>query len=404
MEKHILSVMLSSRESFFLISSYINPKVYSREFQILLGFIKAYYGRDDRAMQVDRAVLAEQISSETQNPKHTERFLGIIDEALQFDTSASNVRQVILGAKKNELASELAMAIANGKEHEQLAEDYRNILRYTSLEELTDKGVDVYDMSHIDALMAHEIDPSTRLMVYPLSLNERLEGGLRGSDHLTLFARPEMGKTAIILTMACGFARQGRKGIVFNNEERIERLYMRALSCCTGMTAAEIRANPQAAKDIADQMGFANITFIALSPGTLRQIEEFVEKHGAEWFIVDQLRNLEVKSESRTNQLEAAATGIRNIGKKHNAVAVSVTQAGDSAEGKAVLTMGDVDYSNTGIPAQCDVLMGLGGTPEQVNANIRVLSLSKNKISGRHEDFPVRLNPFISKYISYNQQ
>ena len=404
MEKHILSVMLNSKESFYLIASYINPKLYSREFQIISGFIKAYYGRDERALKVDRAVLAELIASETQNPKHTERFLSLIDEALQFDTSETNVRQVILNAKKNELASELAMAIANGKEHEQLAEDYRNILRFTSLEELMDKGVDIYDMSHIDALIAHEVDPSTRLMVYPLSLNERLEGGARGSDHLTLFARPEMGKTAIILTMACGFARQGRKGIVFNNEERIERLYMRALSCCTGMTAAEIRANPQAAKDIADQMGFKNITFIALSPGTLRQVEDFVEKHNAEWFIVDQLRNLEVKSESRTNQLEAAATGIRNIAKKYNAVAVSVTQAGDSAEGKSILTMGDVDYSNTGIPAQCDVLIGLGGTPEQVNSNIRVLSLSKNKISGRHEDFPVRLNPYISKYVSYNQQ
>lgn len=404
MEKHILSVMLSSRESFYLIASYINFKVYSREFQIITGFIKAYYGRDERALNVDRAVLAELIASETQNPKHTERFLAMIDEALAFDTSESNVRQVILNAKKTELGTELAMAIANGKEHEALAEEYRNILRYTSLEEMMDKGVDIYDMSHIDELMAHEVDPATRLMVYPLALNERLEGGLRGSDHLTLFARPEMGKTAIILTMACGFARQGKKGIVFNNEERIERLYMRALSCCTGMTAAEIRVNPQAAKDIADQMGFANITFIALSPGTLRQVDDFVEKSGAEWFIVDQLRNLEVKSESRTNQLEAAATGIRNIAKKHNAVAISVTQAGDSAEGKSVLSMGDVDYSNTGIPAQCDVLMGLGGTAEQVNANIRVLSLSKNKISGRHEDFPVRLNPYISKYVSFNQQ
>lgn len=400
MEKHLLSVALHSRESFALIAQHIGVKLYSREFQIIWGFISDYYKRDTNATQVDRTVLGELIGAGTVNPKHTEKFLAIVDEGYQFDTSDSNVRQVILQTKKHELGLELATAIANGKEHDQLVEQYKELLRYTSLDELTAKGVEVYDFNDIDSLMMHEVDPSTRLIVYPLALNERLEGGLRGSDHLTLFARPEMGKTAGILTMAVGFARQGRRGILFNNEERIERLYMRALSCATGMTSQEIKANPQAARDIAEQVGFNNITFIALSPGSPAQIEEYVEELGAEWFIVDQLRNLLIKSDSRVNQLEAAATAIRNIGKKHNAVAISVTQAGDSAEGKAILTMGDVDFSNTGIPAQCDVLLGIGGTPEQVNSNIRVFSLSKNKISGRHEDFPVRMNPYLSKYVS----
>lgn len=392
--------MLKSRESYSLIISHINSKVYSREFQIILGFIKDYYGRDNAAQFVDRALLGELIQGATPNQKHVDKFLGIVDEALQFDTSDTNVRQVVLQSKQYELGQNLALAIVNGKDHADLVDQYKEMMRHTSLDDLLDKGVEVYDMSNITELMAHEIDPTTRLAVYPLALNERLEGGLRGSDHMTIFARPEMGKTAGILTMACGFAKQGHKGIIFNNEERIERLYMRALSCCTGMTANEMRQNPDAARDIAEQMGFQNITFIALSPGTPRQIEEFVEKHEAKWFIVDQLRNLELKSDSRVNQLEAAATAIRNIGKKLNAVAISVTQAGDSAEGKSILTMGDVDFSNTGIPAQCDVLLGIGGTPEQVNSNIRVLSLSKNKISGRHEDFPVRMNPFLSKYVS----
>lgn len=403
MEQHLLSVVLKSRESYALIAQHINTKLYSREFQIIWGFIRDYYRRDDNVVAADRTVLGELVNAGTANAKHTEKFLAIVDEAMQFDTSDTNVRQVILQTKKHELGQQLAMAIANGKDHDNLVEEYKELLRYTSLDELVSKGVEVYDFTDIDSLMAHEVDPTTRLMVYPLALNERLEGGLRGSDHLTLFARPEMGKTACVLTMVVGFAKQGKKGILFNNEERIERLYMRALSCCTGLTAAEIKANPRATREIAEEYGFHNIKFIALSPGNLRQIEEYVEQEGAQWFVVDQLRNIEVKSDSRVNQLEAAATGIRNIGKKQNAVAISVTQAGDSAEGKAVLTMGDVDFSNTGIPAQCDVLLGIGGTPEQVNSNIRVLSLSKNKISGRHEDFPVRMNPYLSKYVSLKE-
>ena len=395
--------MLSSRESFYLILHYINRKIYSREFQILSDLIKDYYDRDDKAQRVDRTLMVELIAGSTNNDKHVERFTNIMDEALAFDTSEGNVREVVLNMKKHELGQSLAMAIANGQDHDDLLNEYSELLKYSQLDDLLEKGVEVYDASSLDELINHEVDPSTRIKVYPLALNERLDGGVRGSDHITILARPEMGKTGLVCTIANGFARQGHVGIVFNNEERIERLRLRALSCATGMTAAEIRANPQAAKDIAQQSGYHNIIFISLSPGTLGQIEAFVDKYKAKWFIVDQLRNLAMKSENRTNQLEAAATGVRNIAKKYDAVAISITQAGDSAEGKSILEMGDVDSSNTGIPGACDVLLGVGATDEQKKLGVRVISLSKNKLGGVHDNFPVRFNTMLSRYSSIQE-
>lgn len=394
--------MLKSRESFALIQQYINKKLYSREFQIVVGFIEAYYNRDGQAASVDRTLFVELVSAETQNDKHITRFVALVDEALAFDTSDANVKQVILNAKKTELGIQLATAIANGSDHESIVEEYQNILKYSDLDELLEKGVEIYTGDNLDDLVqgAHR---EGLLKLYPLSLNERLDGGLQGSDHMVIFARPEMAKTALSLTMACGFAKQGARGIVFNNEERIERLRMRALSCCTGMTRDEIRAYPEKAKELAQQNGYHNIIFISLSPGTPAQIEALVERYQATWFIVDQIRNLAMKSENRTNQLEAAATAVRNIGKRLNAIAISITQAGDSAEGKAVLEMGDVDNSNTGIPGACDVLLGVGATGEQKDQGIRVLSLSKNKIGGLHDNFPVRFNQWLSKYISINR-
>jgi replicative DNA helicase len=362
--------------------------------------VKAYYERDDRAKLVDMAVMTEQINATVQNEKHRERFQKFLDEAVATEVSSANVKDVVLGMKKNELSLELASAIANGTPHDKLLEEYANLSRVQSLDEFAERGVEVYENEAIDDLIEEEAVNENKLKVYPLSLNERLEGGLQGSDHVTLMARPEMGKTGLILTMATGFARQGQVGIVFNNEERVKRLRMRALCCATGMTAKEIRAEPDKAKDIAENHGFHNIIFVALSPGSPSQIEAFVKKYKAKWFIVDQLRNLAVKSDTKTNQLEEAAKSIRNIAKKYDAVAISVTQAGDSAEGKAVLSMGDVDSSNTGIPGACDVLLGIGATEEQKKAGIRVLSLSKNKIGGVHDDFPVRFSQFHSKYIS----
>jgi len=103
---------------------------------------------------------------------------------------------------------------------------------------------------------------------------------------------------------------------------------------------------------------------------------------------------------NRVIQLEQAATFARNMAKKYNIVVISVTQAGDSASGKASLEMGDVDFSNTGIPAQADVMLGIGMTSDMESSGQRVFSLPKNKITGRHESWPVRLVPSYSRYTS----
>lgn len=400
MEKQLLSTILASRESFSLIDQYINRKLYSREFGILYDFVAGYYGRDRDARVVDTAVLRELIGADTPNEKHRDRFLKFLDEAIATDASVENVKDVILGMKRNELGLTLAAAIANGDDHEDLLEEYQQLLRFSSLDEMLEKGVEVFADADVGDLLLDMSDRSGLMIVYPKSLNDRLDGGVTGSDSMIIIARPEMGKTALILTMACGFAKQGKRGIIFNNEERIDRLRSRALSCCTGMTKQEMLADPERAKQLAQENGYHNLIFISLSPGTPRQIEAFVERYEPEWIIVDQLRNIVVKSENRTTQLEAAAQSIRNIGKKWNIFTCSVTQAGDSAEGNAVLNMGDVDSSNTGIPGACDVLLGVGATPEQLKSNLRVMSLSKNKLGGIHDDWPVRFNQWLSKYVS----
>ena len=62
--------------------------------------------------------------------------------------------------------------------------------------------------------------------------------------------------------------------------------------------------------------------------------------------------------------------------------------------------MGDVDNSNTGIPAQADVMIGIGATSEDESQGRRVLSLPKNKRSGNHEYFAVNVDPQLSRVRS----
>lgn len=403
MEKLLLSVALKNREDFVLMANYLNIKRWGREFQILWEFTEDYYKRDKEARYVDRAVLSEIIAGSIKNDKHVEKFLAFVDEAYGMDTSGANIKEAVLLGKREELAQALAMAIANGKEHGDLLSEYTSLLAVETLEATTDSTIETYTADDIEALLLADAQRDGVIPIYPKALGDKLEGGMQGSDSMIIMARPELGKTALILTIACGAARDGHKVMVFNNEERIQRLYVRAISNMSGLTSHEVRNDIYTAREIAIERGFRNIIFKAMSPGSLKQIDAEIERHedhGTQLIIVDQLRNLNIKADTRTNQLEEAAKGIRNIGKSRNVATISVTQAGDSAENKSVLDMGDVDNSNTGIPGACDVLLGVGANMIQKEQGIRVLSPIKNKLSGDHEAFPVKINPFISKYVS----
>lgn len=401
MENSILSSSLRSREDYELFAQHLNPKRWSREFQIVFGYITDYYKRDRDAAEVDMNVFEELIKQSVQNEKHAEKFLAYIKEAVGSDSSSANTVEAVLLAKRNELALALALAITNGKDHGDLLEEYNGVLAMDSLDDPQDSGVEVYTDADMEALLLADRDRTGVIPIYPKSLMERLDGGLTGSDHMIIIARPEAGKTALILTIACAIARAGHKVIVFNNEERISRLYVRAISCLTGLTVHDVRQDMHKAMDIARERGFKNLVFVSMSPGSPKEIERELDKHpDCKCFIVDQLRNLVVKSENKTQQLEEAAKSVRNIAKARDLVAISVTQAGDSADGKSVLGMGDVDSSNTGIPGACDVLLGVGANEQQKAEGIRIFTPIKNKITGDHEPFPTRLNPLISKYVS----
>jgi hypothetical protein len=166
------------------------------------------------------------------------------------------------------------------------------------------------------------------------------------------------------------------------------------------MAREERLKNPKLAYETLVKNGYKNITFIPIHPGSLSEITRHVSRIKPSWIIVDQIRNLNVGAETRVNQLEQAAQGIRNIAKKYDLVGISVTQAGDSADQKLVLTMGDIDFSNTGIPATADLMIGVGVNDEFERQGMVMLSLPKNKLTGKHEHDQFRINKDLSRIES----
>lgn len=400
MERQLLAAAIKSRTSFDTIAAHITLKRYDRPFQIVWDMVDNYYKRDANAQSVQVEVLIALIAETVRNDKHVKAFTELLVDAAALDVSEVNVEQVVLETKKAEYADELALALTNGNPHDELLEKYSAIKEMSSLEDLSEQGTDELDVGSLASLLEQAADGTGRLVLYPRAVNDRLGGGVAGGHHIVVYARPETGKTALCISIAAGFARQGAPGLYFGNEDRPQDLMLRTMYNLTGMTRQQVLNNMDAAREAAIAAGIENIRMISMAPGTPKQIEAYIKKYKPQWIIVDQLRNVAVKSDSRVNQLEMAATAMRNLAKKYNIVVISVTQAGDSASNKEVLDMGDVDFSNTGIPAQADLMIGMGVTPALEAQGVRMLSLPKNKIGGDHSHFLVRLNPFLSRVTS----
>lgn len=345
-------------------------------------------------------MLIELVAVQLKNEKHLKDFTELVDNALLISSSTKNVNQVILEAKKIELGKQLATSIANQKDHTQLLEDYATIHKATTLDDILDRGLEVFEGVSVRDLIKVEHTDATYLKLMPQALNDRLDGGLKKGNHVVAFGRPEAGKSCFSINAACGFARQGYHGLYFINEDRPEDILLRCISNLSGIPKHEYDSRVDEAEELAEQNGFSLIRVVSVAPGTLDQIERLLERYKPDWMVIDQLRNIQIKEDNRVIQLEKAATGIRTLAKKYNVAAVSVTQAGDSASGKAVLDMSDIDSSKTGIPAQADLMVGIGVTDELEMRGHRYLSLPKNKLGGRHESFAVNIDTLLSRFTS----
>ena len=402
-ERDLLACALHSRQDYELILSYISVKSnsYSKEFQLLLGKIGEYYARDSDAGVVSSDVLMAQIGETLRSEKLVARLTEFVNEAAAGTASLANVKAVILLAKQQEVADKLSAALVTDLGSEKidaLVEELKELRSKNSLDDNQDD--DILHNVDLFKLMEEEYDPTNVIELYPRSLNDRLDAGAKKGHHVTLFGMSNIGKSAFSINLGCGTARQGKRVMHLINEDRGQDIYIRYVSNLSDMDKHSVRDNPHLANERALAKGLGNVIVKDIKPGSPEEIKRLVEKYKPDVIIVDQLRNLIVKADSRVNQLERAATEMRNIAKQCGVLVVSVTQAGDSARDKLVLDGGDIDFSNVGIPAQADLLIGIGCNAEYEQQGLRMLTLIKNKIGAEEDHFPVKIVKALSRYVS----
>ncbi len=399
-ERAVLAACLVDRRAFDAIGDHIQESDLTEQGRVVLSAIEDYYERDAKATRVDAEILVRDISRGIPNPKHQRVFEQLVTGLNGMEVSPENVVHDFIGMRRDSVGNKLSVALASGADTTEIRTLIDEYEKWSEAERLADDEEMVVRGANIRELVSAHFHQENLIRILPSSLNGRLDGGMRRGHHVLVFARPEVGKTLFVINMMSGFLRDGHTVLYVGNEDPLPDIVMRVITRLTGMTAQEVQADPDKADELARQVGYDNLILASLCPGTPKEIEALVAEYKPDVVVVDQLRNLHLSEDNRVIQLEKAATAMRNLGKKHSLLVVSVTQAGDSASGKGVLDMGDVDFSNTGIQGQADLMVGIGMTQQDESGGRRTISLSKNKRTGRHDFFPVHIDPQLNRIRS----
>jgi len=373
MEKRIIKACLQDRGLF----EELEPFIVDADLQDYAKHVYMetadYYDVDKTARSIDVALLKERIGRKF--PKKAEAF-NIYLDSLPDDVSGLNVLRELNDLRRDKLGDEIASSLLQKKDATNLMETY-----LTTTDLVTPVQGNIYEAPSLRSLV-ESVSPGNLIPIYPTKLNEAIGGGVPRQSQILVYARPDVGKTTCAINIVGGILMNGFRVLYIGNEDADDIMILRVLSRLTETNRHDIIREPDRYEQLARSRGYNNFIFVGLTPGTIPEIRTLVEKYRPDVMVIDQVKNLHVsKKDSTVENLEEAVEHTRNIAKEFELLSIVVTQAGESATNKLVLTKEDVYNSKTGIPGQMDLMIGIGQDATHKDSSRIVLSTPKNKLS-----------------------
>ncbi len=392
LEMSLLGAMQAARSHYELIRETCNSdwnSTFSPLGRVVAELLSDFYDRDETATTCPKEVLIERGKQKFANSKHAEvleDFVSGLDGSASVPNLVFDIRQ----QRRVRIGDELAGLLAN---RDTTGKIDALISAYQSLgEENASSEEDTFCDVPVGKLFSKHFSQEGTIPFGLRELNRLTNGGIRPGHHVLVYARPELGKSLLCIDQTAHWVERGNRVLYVENEEPIADTTMRVIGRLLRRTREEIRDNPERAQEALARRGYNRFVAVSLSPGNYGTISRLVDKHKPDIVVLNQLRNIDVGDDNRVTALEKAAVGARNLGKSHGVSVLSVTQAGDSAEGKSFLELSDIDFSKTGIPGAIDLAIGIGASEEDKRFGVRHINLPKNKLGGQHGHFSVRFN------------
>jgi len=400
-EKQMLKLLLG-KKFYTQYKGQVSRNVFQGSFGSLFETIQKAHDKYDADISVDELY---SLHTAIYNPALTraakEQFSELIEDIKETtEPSEAIAKDIVAILSDRNTAQKIAIEsteIFNGKPADfniitKIIEEHKKGLPTEKLEAVTD------DVNQL----IKELDVTSKWKFNLVRLKENI-GGVGPGNLMIAFARPETGKTAFWVSLVAGpngFAEQGALVHAFINEEPAVRTQMRAISCFTGLNKEQIIEDKAKTheewKKIKD-----NIKMIDTVDWTIQDIDSHCEKYKPDIIVIDQLDKINVSGTyARTDEkLRAIYTNAREIAKRRDCVVIAISQASADAHNRDHISFDMMENSKTGKAAEADLIIGIGNrTSNDPTNNMRVLNVSKNKITGWHGDPSCTLDKYISRY------
>jgi replicative DNA helicase len=239
------------------------------------------------------------------------------------------------------------------------------------------------------------------------SLHDKVYG-IGRREFMAVYATPNVGKTAFMLTLCAGpdgWADQGHRILYVGNEEDVARSKLRAIMAYTGMNSADIEIDPHAAvtryQSINEHLKFLNFVDHDIS-----RLDAIQAKYKFDIVVIDQLDKISIGGNfgATHEKLREIYRQAREFAKRHDCAVIGMSQASNDARGKTRVTPFEMEGSKIGKAAELDLAIGIGALDQGDVVDTepdmtRYLTVGKNKLNGWHGTVTCMLDAKVSRYV-----
>jgi len=407
MDKNIIKALM--RHDFFNeVKHQLTPGLFGQDFhQIFKILAKAHdkFGHDLSAAELETLWLAQNPVATNAEITDTAELIRMIDQAepINHDVADDAIQQLYrrdLGTRLANLSVDFSEGspTALNKIRKLIEQNEEDLTNYDFGEPVTD------DLS----LILEDVSDKNRFKFNIETLSRRVYGIGRG-EFGVVFAVPETGKTAFLVSISCGpggFCEQGATVLYLGNEEKGTWTKLRAHQSYCGMTKDQIMKNPDEAVRQFSKISDKFIMY-QTQEWDIEQYQALIDRVRPGVVIIDQADkiNLNGSFNSSHERLRELYRRLREISKKYDVALIGVSQASNEARGSTRLSPFDMEGSKIGKAAESDLIIGIG-KHEQGDIDdsepdpTRYLTVGKNKLTGWHGTIICNIDAPISRYVA----
>lgn len=381
-EKHIIAA-LREREHFDRYHKYIKVDLLSDVGRRALYFLNKYFEETPHAAQAD-AESMEHYLNHVYAGKLKDEERTCLDELYAAEPGEDDLLTLINSLETRALAEDvidICHGVLEGEDGYTL-EHVQNYLNSNAVATSSNPDNDLLatDFQSLIRMEAERPGYNWRLTV----LND-CYGPVRGGDLIVVAARPNTGKTSLIISETVQMMpqmKEGKQVVWFNNEESGDKIARRYYAAAAGVPWQELKTMPQEqARKLCADYPLTNVKMFDIPGGTATQIERTLDACNPGVIVINNLDKVSVGDRGDGNRavhLTELYQWARKIAKKYDAVVFAIGQAGATAENQKFIRMDMLDGSKTGKAGEADLIIGIANH-ESGAEDMRYISIAKNK-------------------------